>query len=70
MRCRLNHPIVAVRKSFADVRIALPSGALLTILVDTPLRGLIEMEWDGEVVRVFVEDVRSRGVRVDLFDAD
>jgi len=29
---------------------------------------LIEAEWNGEVVRVFVEDVRSRGIRVEIIN--
>jgi len=65
---RLNQPILAVRKESADLRSALPSGALLTIVVEAPARGLIEAEWNGEVVRVFVEDVRSRGIRVEIIN--
>ena len=70
MRYQLKQPIMAVRKAFANMRIVLPSGALLNIRVETPARGLIEVEWNQEVVRVFVEDVRSRGVLVDVVDAE
>jgi hypothetical protein len=38
--------------------------------VDVPLRGLIEAEWEGQVVEVFVEDVRSRGWLVEVVDSD
>ena len=62
---RLNQPILAVRKETADLRFVLPSGALLNIVVEAPARGLVEAEWNAEVVRMFVEDVRSRGIRVE-----
>lgn len=73
MRYRLNAPIVAARKGFFDLesaRIALPTGAVLRVSKDTPSRGLIEAEWDGHLVRVFAEDVRSRGYLLELFDTD
>ena len=67
---RLNQPILALRAEIADLRFALPSGALLNIVVEAPARGLIEVEWNGEVVRVFAEDVRSRGIRVDILGCE
>ena len=73
MRYKLNEPIVAARKGFFDVesaRIALPAGAVLRVPIDTPSRGLIEAEWDGQLVRVFAEDVRSRGCLVEIVDSD
>ena len=73
MRYRLNEPIVAARKEFFDTesaRIALPVGAVLRVPADIPKRGLIEAEWDGQIVRVFVEDVRSRGCLVEVADSD
>jgi len=68
MRYRLNEPIVAARKRFSETesaRIALPVGAVLKVPADIPQRGQIEAEWDGQMVRVFVEDVRSRGSPVE-----
>ncbi|HLG96645.1 MAG TPA: hypothetical protein VKX49_10085 [Bryobacteraceae bacterium] len=73
MRYRLNEPIVAARKRFSETesaRIALPVGAVLRVPADTPQRGLIEAEWDGQLVRVFAEDVRSRGCLVEIVDSD
>jgi len=72
MRYRLNMPIVAARKEFLEAvsaMIALPVGAVLRVPGDTPSRGLIEAEWDGTTVRVFVEDVRSRGTLIEVADA-
>lgn len=73
MRYRLTQSIVASRKGFSDSesrRLALPAGAILRMPVDIPLRGLIEVEWEGQVVEVFVEDVRSRGWLVEVADSE
>ena len=73
MRYKLNEPIVAARKDSFDAktaRVALPVGTVLTVPTDMPSRGLIEAEWDGQCVRVFAEDVRSRGYLVELFDTE
>jgi hypothetical protein len=63
---RLNEPIVADRKTG---RIALPAGTVLRVPQDTPSRGLIEAEWDGQPISVFIEDVKSRGTLVEIADS-
>lgn len=71
MRYRLNEPIVANRRgpsNTAAVRVALPVGSILRIPADVPSRGLIDAEWDGQEVSVFVEDVRSRGTILEVAD--
>ena len=73
MRYRLTQAIVASRKGITDPesrRLALPAGAILRMPMESPLRGLIDAEWEGQVVEVFVEDVRSRGWLVELADSD
>jgi hypothetical protein len=58
----VRHPIVAARRNAQGcvVTEALPVGTLLTLAYGPLRRGLIEVFWNGEVVRVFADDLRSR----------
>lgn len=73
MLYRLNEPIVAVRKDVTagqDARVALPPGAIVRILTPIPSFGLMEAEWDGHRIRVYGEDVASRGTLMQGIHSD
>ena len=73
MLYKLREPIVAVRKEFTDAqnaRVALPPGAIVKILTSLPSYGLMEAEWNGQRIRVYGEDVASRGTMIEALDSD
>ena len=46
-------------------RIALPAGTILQFAAEIPLRGLVSVEWNGEALQVYAEDIRLRGFIVE-----
>jgi len=63
LRYKMRSATVAlIHENARDITITVPSGTILNVpdgLANAA--GLVEVEWDGETVRVFAVDLRDRG---------
>jgi hypothetical protein len=62
---RLEQPVTGLREKVTSHRfVTLPPGSILTVVRPSFCMGLVEAQWDGEVVEVFLRDLQERGVLV------
>ena len=63
---RLVQPVTAVREeATAHCFLTIPAGSILTVLRLLAGIGLVEVEWNGQVVEVYLRDLRDGGVLLD-----
>jgi len=63
---RLEQPVTAVREEAkAHCFLTIPAGSVLTVLRLLSGIGLVEAEWNGQVVEVYLRDLRDGGVLLD-----
>lgn len=63
---RLEQPVTAAREeATAHCFLTIPAGSVLTVLRLLAGIGLVEAEWNGQVVEVYLRDLREGGVLLD-----
>jgi len=63
---RLQQPVTAVREEAkAHCFLTIPAGSVLTVIRLLAGIGLVEVEWNGQMVEVYLRDLREGGVLLD-----
>jgi hypothetical protein len=73
MRYKLHVPMLAVKPlpvGEAAVSFPLSAGTVLYSAREIPLRGLIDVQCNGESIQVFAEDLRSRANKIETAEGD
>jgi hypothetical protein len=72
LRCyRLQTKTLVLRKGVTrPIAMSLPAGSILRVSEDfLNASGLVEVEWEGETVRIFAVDLRDRGEFIQAMSA-
>ena len=63
---RLQQPVTAIRNEMRKHRfLTIPAGSVITIVRRVLGIGLVQAEWNGQVVEVYLRDLRDRGILLD-----